>query len=118
MASYYKRYIKDFSQIIAPLILMTKKDELYQQGPKHEKACEAIKKLLATEPILILLNEIDPFMAMDFSYEGMGLVFSQLQNGEERVIGYYFKTLNQAEKKYGSTKGEYVTIVWAMAKVR
>ena len=119
MASYYKRYIKDFSQIVAPLVLMTKKDELYQWGPKYEKAFEAIKKLLAIEPILTLPNEIDPFiLAMNFSYEGMGLVFSQLQNGKERVIGYYSKTLNQAKKKYGSIKEECATIVWAVAKVR
>ena len=77
MASYYKRHIKDFSQIIAPLVLMTKKDKLYHWGPKNGKAFEAIKKLLAIEPILTLPNEIDPFiLAMDFSYEGMGLVFS------------------------------------------
>ena len=77
MASYYRRYIKDFSRIVAPLVLMTKKDELYQWGPKHEKAFEAIKKLLAIDPILTLPNEIDPFiLAVDFSYESMGLVFS------------------------------------------
>ena len=29
MALYYRRYIKDFSRIVAPLVLMTKKNELY-----------------------------------------------------------------------------------------
>ena len=34
------------------------------------------------------------------------------------MVGYYSKTLNPAEKKYGATEGECATIVWALQKVR
>ena len=78
-----------------------------------------VKSLLAKEPILTLPNPTDPYLlAVDFSYDGMGLVFSQVQEGVERVVGYYSKTLNPAEKKYGATEGECATIVWAIGKVR
>ena len=32
MASYYRRYIKNFSRIVAPLVTMTKKDIEYLWG--------------------------------------------------------------------------------------
>ena len=34
------------------------------------------------------------------------------------MIGYYSKTCNEAEKRYGSTEGECATIVWAVSKAR
>ena len=34
------------------------------------------------------------------------------------MVGFYSKTLNGAETKYGSTEGECATIVWAIGKVR
>ena len=71
------------------------------------------------EPILTLPNQIEPFiLAIDFSYQGMGLVLSQVQKERERVIGYYSKTLTQAKSKYSAIEGECVTILWAIGKVR
>ena len=55
---------------------------------------------------------------MDFSYDGMGLVLSQIQEGMEKVVGYYSKTLSPGEKRYSATEGECATIIWAISKVR
>ena len=119
MASYYRKYIKNYSRIAAPLIALTKQDQDYRWNSSCTRAFNDIKVLLSSEPILTLPNQKDPFiLAVDFSYDGMGLVFSQIQQGQERVIGYYSKTLNAAEKKYGATEGECATVVWALQKVR
>ena len=119
MASYYKKYIKNCSRIAAPLIALTKQDRDLIWTPPCDKAFEDIKVLLSSEPILTLPNQKDPYiLAMDFSYDGMGLVFSQIQEGQERVVGCYSKTLNEAKKKYGAMEGECAIMVWALAKVR
>ena len=79
MASYYRKYIKNYSQIAAPLIALTKQDRDLIWTPPCDKAFEDIKVLLSSEPILILPNQKDPYiLAVDFSYDGMGLVFSQI----------------------------------------
>ena len=80
MASYYQKYMKDYSRIAAPLIALTKQDKDYQWGDACDRAFRDIKVLLSSEPVLTLPNQNDPFiLAVDFSYDGMGLVFSQIQ---------------------------------------
>ena len=77
MASYYWKYIKDYSRVAAPLIALTKQDKDYRWDGSCDRAFRDIKTLLSSEPILTLPNQRDPFiLAVDFSYEGMGLVFS------------------------------------------
>ena len=77
MASYYRKYMKDYSRVAAPLIALTKLDKDYRWDGSCDRAFRDIKTLLSSEPILTLPNQRDPFiLAVDFSSEGMGLVFS------------------------------------------
>ena len=79
MASNYRKYIKNYSRIAAPLITLTKQDRDYRWDRSCDRAFNDIKTLLSNEPILTLPNHKDPFiLAVDFSYDGMGLVFSQI----------------------------------------
>ena len=49
----------------------------HQWGDACDRAFRDIKVLLSSEPVLTLPNQSDPFiLAVDFSYDGMGLVFS------------------------------------------
>ena len=47
----------------------------------------------------------------DASNEGVGAVLSQVQEGEERVIGYYSKTLTPPERNYCVTRRELLAVV-------
>ena len=49
----------------------------------------------------------------DASADGLGAVLSQLQNGEERVIAYWSKSLSSAEKNYCVTRRELLAVVEA-----
>lgn len=48
----------------------------------------------------------------DASANGIVAVLSQIHNGHERVISYATKTLNQAEKRYYTTKRELLAVVF------
>ena len=45
------------------------------------------------------------------SKDGVGLVLSQIQDGEKRVIGYYSKTLTPPKRTYCVTRREMLAVV-------
>ena len=56
MASYYRKYMKNYSRIAAPLIALTKQDKDYRWDGQCNRAFRDIKVLLSSEPILTLPN--------------------------------------------------------------
>ena len=55
---YYRRFVKDFSKITAPLYALTQKGARYKWTPKCQRAFKALKLRLMSEPILALrMNE-------------------------------------------------------------
>jgi hypothetical protein len=47
----------------------------------------------------------------DASNVGMGSVLSQVQDGQDKVISYYNKSFNKAERKYCATRRELLPVV-------
>ena len=79
MTSYYRKYIQDFARLANPIVQLTKKESDFVWTDKAQSSFEILKAKLLEEPILTLPNQKDPFLlAIDFSYDGMGLVFSQI----------------------------------------
>ena len=68
-------------------------------------AFERLQTCLITAPGL---GYPDPrltyFLDTDASKDGVGAVLSQIQDGEERVIGYYSKSLTPPERNYCVSK--------------
>ena len=52
LAGYYRRFVQDFSKIVAPLIKLTRKGEKYIWTEECIAAFEQLKKRLITAPIL------------------------------------------------------------------
>ena len=77
MVSYYRKYVDKYSTLMAPIIKLLKSEGRLEWDQKCVDAFENIKKILVSAPILTMPNASDPFvLAVDFSYEGMGLVLS------------------------------------------
>ncbi|XP_071728330.1 uncharacterized protein [Rutidosis leptorrhynchoides] len=94
---YYRRFIKDFSKIVGPLIKLTRKDVSFQWGDEQEKAFHTLKQLLCQAPILALPEGTDDFMVYcDASYAGLGCVLMH----REKVIAYASRQLKTHEKNY------------------
>ena len=101
LASYYRRYVKGFAVIAAPLHMLTKKDVMFHWTPKSQEAFIRLKHLLTTAPITAFPDSILPFhLYTDTSTLGLGAILAQVQDGKERIICCASRALSQTEKNY------------------
>ena len=114
--SYYRRFIKDFSNIARPLNSLLKKDEPYHWEIKQQNAFDALKQKLISAPILIYPDFEKSFVLYtDASGTGIGAVLSQIGNDKkEHVVAYASRSMNKAEQNYPITDQECLAIVWAI----
>jgi hypothetical protein len=52
LASYYRRFILNFSKIAKSITDLLKKEEKFVWNAKHDEAFQTLKKLLTTSPVL------------------------------------------------------------------
>ena len=132
MASYYRRFIKNFADIAAPLHDMTKSGQQeFSWTSAADRAfnklksclcsapirclCSAPIRCLCSAPILSLPDFSLPFtIYTDASNLGLGAVLSQQRGEHEHVIAYGSRTLTAAEKNYSTTEKECLAIVWTV----
>lgn len=119
MASWYRRFIPNFSLIIAPLTALLRKNCKFHWSEQCEAAFSTIKNQLVSSPILSCPNFDVPFVVQtDASNFGIGAVLSQTIDDEEHVICYISRSLSRAERNYSVTERECLAVIWAMEKLR
>lgn len=127
---YCRRFIKGYSNIVAPLYQLTSGDPRRNKKGKRktsqptppfiwtaecEEAFRTLKTLMTTAPILAYADYSQPFiLQIDASGTGLGAVLSQLQKGKERIIAYASRGLSSCEKRYPAHKLEFLSLKWAM----
>ena len=100
-ASYYRRFIKNFSSIAYPLSQLTQKNKPFTWSQTHHEAFDKLKTHLTTSPILTYPSRDGTFILdTDASSYGIGAVLSQLQDNTEKIIAYASKTLNKPQRHY------------------
>ena len=75
--------------------------------------------MLTSAPIIAYPDFNESFtLQTGASDTGLGVVVTQVQNVEERVIAYASSILNKAERNYSTTEKECLAVVWAISKFR
>ena len=119
LAGYYRRYVKGFAAIAAPLFALTRKEALFHWSEDCQAAFDQLKTKLTTSPITAFPDFSQAFrLYTDASTAGLGAILAQVREGKERIICCASRALNKAEKSYPATKLECLAIVWAVAKFR
>ena len=54
LANYYRRFIKDFARIAAPLHVLVRKEQKWKWEKEQEKVFKKLKTVFTTEPILAI----------------------------------------------------------------
>ncbi|GET01638.1 retroviral-like aspartic protease 1 [Rhizophagus clarus] len=116
LASYYQKFVKNFSRIVEPLNRLLKKNTPFVWGNDQVDSFEYLKTCLMTPPILSYPNFEKPFILYtDASTFALGAILSQKnEDKKERVIAYASRTLGKHERNYGITELECLAVVWAV----
>ncbi|CAA7053987.1 unnamed protein product [Microthlaspi erraticum] len=118
-AGFYRRFIKDFSQIARPLTRLLCKDINFEFTEECHKAFTKIKEALVSAPVVQPPNWELPFEIMcDASDYAVGAVLGQRKDKKLHVIYYASRTLDEAQCKYATTEKELLAIVFAFEKFR
>ena len=85
LAGYYKRFIKDFSRLVAPMTKWTRKEFKFEWNDQCEKAFQELKMRLTSASILIVSKRGHRYtMYCDASKDGLGCILMQ----SRRVVAY------------------------------
>jgi hypothetical protein len=87
LASYYGRYVKDFSDTARPLYNLTQKNVAFNWTDQCEEAFYMLKRCLTTSPVLAYPEPIGQLeLDTDASAYGIGAVLSQERNGRRELL--------------------------------
>ncbi|KAJ9517107.1 hypothetical protein QJQ45_002621 [Haematococcus lacustris] len=120
LANFYRRFIKNFSDIAAPLTALTQADGHDKQGKvtwtsTQQSAFDALKHALTTAPVLIAPDPTQPYtLRCDASGIGIGAVLTQGTGPAERVVAYHSRKLLPAERNYPTHEQELLSLVEAL----
>jgi ribonuclease HI len=111
LASYYHRFIPDFSRIAKPMTELLKKGAKFSWNEKCEEAFHTLRAYLTTAPVLAQLDNSKPFdVYCDASSIGLGCVLME----ENRVIAYASRALRTHEQNYPTYDLELAAIIHAL----
>ena len=111
LAGYYKRFIKDFSWLVAPMTRLTLKEVKFEWNDLCERVFQELKRRLTSAPILIVPEQGQRYIVYcDASKDRLGCVLMQ----SERVVAYSSRQLKSHEQNYPTHDMELATIVFAL----
>ena len=118
-AGFYRRFIRDFSNIARPLCRLLEKDTKFNFDESCQSSFKDIKCRLVEAPIMAKPGWNNKFEIMcDASDDAMGAVLGQKTDKMFRAIYCASKTFNEAQENYSTTEKEMLAMVFVCEKFR
>ena len=112
-ATYYRKFIRGFATIAAPLNKLLQKGEDYSWNAECDQAFNMLKECFEHAVVLQYPDFNKSFLLdTDARDTGLGGVFSQMDSSNrERPLSFYSRSLSKAERRYSVTRKEPLALV-------
>ncbi len=120
-ANFYRRFIRSFSQLAAPLTALTSIKTPFRSSSAAEAAFTKLKGCFVSAPILIAPDPSQQFVVeVDASEVGVGAVLSQRSSSDDKVhpCAYFSHRLSPAERNYDIGNRELLAVKLALEEWR
>jgi len=119
LTGYYRRFIKDSSNLASPLFGLLAKDVEFKWTDDCQRALNELKDKLVFAPILRGPNWALPFhIHTDALNKSMGVALGQVEEKLPYAIYFVSKNLSKAEMNYIVTEKEFLAMVHSLNKFR
>ena len=116
LASYYRRYVKNFADIAAPLHHLTQKAVEFNWEENCQQSFQVLKDAIIDSSACLMLSLLQEGIhpTTDASAVGIGAVLEQ----EGHVIAYASRSLTPLERQYSVIERECLAVVFAVKHFR
>ena len=114
-ANFYRKFIPHFSDIVEPLVALTRKEEQFEWSGHHQRAFDRLKESLTSAQVLAHFDpDLVTLVTTDASGVALGAYLSQIHHdGVERTVAFASRTLSPTERAYSTSEREALACMWA-----
>ena len=117
LASYYRSFVRGFSEMARPLTELTRAGVEWKWSTSQHQAFNRLKLALTTAPVLRLPDFERQFVVTtDASDAAVGAILEQDFGNGLQPVAFASRKLNGAEMRYSAYERELLGIVWALAQ--
>ena len=117
LASYYRRFVRGFSEMARPLTQLTRAGVEWEWSTAQHQAFNRLKLALTTAPVLKLPDFGKQFVVTtDASDAAVGAILEQDFGNGLQPVAFASRKLNGAKIRYSAYERELLGIVWALAQ--
>ena len=117
-ANFYHKFIPNFSNVVAPIVLLTRKDHPWSWTESQQTAFNTLKSIFSSSPVLCIPDVTHPFTLMtDASLLAAGAVLMQSDEaGDLHPCAYFSKTFSLAERNYDIYDRELLAVILTLVE--
>lgn len=120
-ANFYRRFIRNYSSVAAPLTALTSSKVPFQWSPPAAAAFKILKDRFTSSPILLMPDSERQFVVeVDASDVGVGTVLSQRSGTDHKLhpCAFFSRRLSPAERNYDIGNRELLAVKMALEEWR
>ena len=122
LASFFRRFVPKFSEIVWPLTNLTKNDCSFCWKEEQQKSFELIKQKLTSKPVLKIYNPAAFATELHTDASSIGIAAMLLHKDKEkdplRLVYAISRATSETESKYHSSRLELMAVAWSLERLR
>jgi hypothetical protein len=116
LASLYKKFIRNFNRICAPILDTIKKENKHFNWTEEvDKGFRVLKEKITEKPILVL-----PYFKSTFQVkcDASGVAIEVVLSQDNKNVDYFSEKLNDVKRKYSTHENEFYVVIQSLKKWR